>query len=233
MSAPKAGNPAKLSSSLASLFPAGVVAAELRGSADVSLLHPEEREHVARSAERRVRDFAGGRLCARRALGELGIHGFALHSGEDRCARWPDGVIGSITHTKDFCAAVVVPRRRQQSVGIDAEVIERVTAPMRSMICTDAERDWIATLPAPEQALVTALTFSCKEAFYKCQYTLSHQWLDFKDVCLVPEQTDLAAGRYTLQLIESVEALKPVGSRFEGRFLVDGPLILSAMAFPA
>lgn len=233
MPAPPADNPARLSPLLDALFLGGVVTAELRTTADVSLLYPEEREHVARSAERRVRDFAGGRLCARRVLGELDIHHFPLRSGEDRCALWPDAIVGSITHTKDFCAAVAAPRRLLQGIGIDAEVIKRVTPPMRSMICTDAERQWIATMEPDEQALVSALAFSCKEAFYKCQYTLSRQWLDFKDVCIVPEHTDLAAGRYTLQLIKHVEAVAAIGPLLEGRFVVDGPLIISSMAFLA
>ena len=104
---------------------------------------------------------------------------------------------------------------------------------MRGMICTDAEREWIDTLDEAGQALVTALAFSGKEAFYKCQYTLSRQWLDFKDVCILPEKSDLQSGRFVLQVIKHVEALAPVGSVLEGRFVVDGPLIVTAMSFAA
>lgn len=233
MTASPAGNPARLSPPLAGLFPDGVVAAELRTAVDVSLLLPEEHEYVARSAERRVRDFAGGRLCARRALAELDIHDFPLRAAEDRRALWPDGVVGSITHTREFCAAVVARQGSLRSLGIDAEVRDRVTAPMRGMICTEAEQVWIGTLPEAAQNLVSALAFSCKEAFYKCQYELSRQWLDFKDVSLVPEQTDLRDGLYTLRLHKPVAALASIGPLFSGRFIIEGPLIISAMAFKA
>ena len=225
------GNPASSSARLVSLFPVEVAAAELRGVADIALLYPEERKHVERSAERRIRDFSGGRLCARLALAELGVHNFPLCAGEDRRALWPSGIVGSITHTKGFCAAVAARCQIAQSVGIDAEVIERVTDPMLGMICTGEEQDWIHSLDSSGQTLATALAFSCKEAFYKCQYPLSRQWLDFTDVRLVPERTRLSEGRFALQLLKPVEALADKLDCLEGRFVVDGPLIISTMAF--
>ena len=51
---------------------------------------------------------------------------------------------------------------------------------------------WIRRCPLTWFALLAALIFSAKEAFYKAQYELTTQWLDFNDVTL-----DLAG--YTLR----------------------------------
>jgi 4'-phosphopantetheinyl transferase EntD len=59
-------NPAAHSPSIESLFLPGVAAAELCGPGDPELLAPEESVAVARAVPKRVREFAAGRLCARR-----------------------------------------------------------------------------------------------------------------------------------------------------------------------
>src|SRR5208282_3247294 len=100
-------NPAHLSVSLQSLFPAGVVGAELRAPGDASLLLPAEAEFLGRAVPKRVQEFAAGRLCARRALAEFGIVDFPVRTAHDRQPVWPEFLVGSITHTEGYCAAVV------------------------------------------------------------------------------------------------------------------------------
>ena len=73
-----AANPATLSATFASLFPSGVVAAELRAPGDASLLWPEEAASVANAVPKRIQEFAAGRLCARRALAAMGVAPTAL-----------------------------------------------------------------------------------------------------------------------------------------------------------
>jgi len=108
-------NPASLSPILAGLFPQGVVAAELREPADAALLLPEERQSCSGFGSKRLEEFAAGRVCARRALAELGIIGFPLPADDDRRPCWPRDVAGSITHTTGFCGAVVAGRDLRRS----------------------------------------------------------------------------------------------------------------------
>src|SRR5450759_5866149 len=51
-------NPAILSTTIASLFPSGVVAAELRAPGDASLLLPEEAASVSNAVPKRLQEFA-------------------------------------------------------------------------------------------------------------------------------------------------------------------------------
>src|ERR1700720_856307 len=121
-------NPATLSPPLSGLFPAGVVAADLREPGDPALLLPAEARYLGRAIPKRAREFAAGRLCARPALAELGILDVAIEVGDDRQPIWPDSMVGSITHTAGFCAAVVAERRVVGALGLDREAVGEVKA---------------------------------------------------------------------------------------------------------
>src|SRR5271170_2846494 len=100
-------NPANLSTKLGNLFPPGAVVADLREPGDPELLLPVEATYLGRAVPKRVQEFTAGRLCARRALAEFGIVDFPIKVADDRRPIWPDSMVGSITHTAGFCAAVV------------------------------------------------------------------------------------------------------------------------------
>jgi 4'-phosphopantetheinyl transferase EntD len=175
-------NPANLSSVLRNLFPPGVAVAELREPGDARLLYPAEAENLGGSVPKRVGEFAAGRLCARRALAEFGIGNFALRIGDSRQPLWPEHMIGSITHTAGLCAAVVAERGHLAAVGLDSEVVGDVPVEIWSTVCVPEEMAWLASLPDSARAAGVTLIFSAKEAFYKCQYPLVREWLDFHDV---------------------------------------------------
>ncbi len=189
-----APNPATLSAAVAELFPPGVAAAELRQPGDSSLLYPEEAAGIERAVPERAREFAAGRLCARRALAEFGIAGFALEMGLDRAPVWPGSMVGSITHTRGFCAAVVAERGRFRSLGLDVEAAGGVKRELWERICLPAELDWLESLPVRARGSAATLVFSAKEAFYKCQYPVTRERLRFADLCVsVPEPEAVGA----------------------------------------
>ena len=175
-------NPARLSTALSGLFPPGAIAAELREPGSPDFLFPAEARHLGRAVPKRIGEFAAGRLCARRALAEFGIRDFALEAAEDRQPVWPAAMVGSITHTDGFCAAVVAERRSMAALGIDTEVAGDVKVELWPSICLPPEMDWVHSLPQDQQAAAATLIFSAKEAFYKCQYPLARERLGFKDV---------------------------------------------------
>lgn len=191
-------SPAQLSAELSGLFPAAVVAAELTGSAPRTLLTPPELQSISHCAEKRIADFTRGRACARRVLSELGIQNFSLLAGEKREPIWPDGITGSITHTAGFAAAVAAPRSQIVSVGVDCEIIESVDEELWSRICTPAEQARLARVPAAERGRQAALIFAAKEAFYKCQFPVSRQWVGFEDVVIEPSDRPASAGSFRI-----------------------------------
>lgn len=166
---------------MAALFPPGVIVADLREPGDPALLLPEEAEHVQRAVEKRVREFAAGRVCARRALAELGVLAFAVKVGPGRQPLWPEGVVGSITHTAGYCAAAVALRQALRGLGLDSEIQGHVREELWPSICTAAETDWLRALAPAGQAVAAAAIFAAKEAFYKCQYPETREFLGFHD----------------------------------------------------
>jgi 4'-phosphopantetheinyl transferase EntD len=175
-------NPAVLSADFKALFPDGVAAAELRGAGDASLLMPAEAKCIGGAVQSRIQEFAAGRSCARLALSQFGIHDFPLAVGSDRQPAWPPSMVGSITHTADLCAAVVGEAARFVGLGVDSEVVGGVKPELWPKICVPRETAWLRSLPPLEQAPAAALIFAAKEAFYKCQYPATGEFLSFHDI---------------------------------------------------
>jgi len=214
------------------LFPEGTFAAELCGSGDASGLLPAEAAYVRDAAPKRQAEFAAGRWCARRALGYLGYIDFALLPRVDRSPDWPSGVVGSITHTDGYCAAVVADARRFQAIGVDAEIVGRVTEETWPQLFTAPDAAQIASAPAAERARLATIVFSAKEAFYKCQYALTEGWVGFLDVSIELAESDARAGTFTVRSaghLPMLDAIVPV----RGRFDVDAGLVLTGVSIAA
>jgi 4'-phosphopantetheinyl transferase EntD len=131
---------------LCTLFPRSVVATELRGTGHIDTLLPQERRDVENVVLKRAQEFAGGRRCARLALELAGINEFPLLRGLGGSPLWPSGIVGSITHTRDFCAAAIARNKDLRSIGVDAERIGRLSEQIWSSIFAEGELDWLFSL---------------------------------------------------------------------------------------
>lgn len=145
-------------------------------------LYPEEAKTIERAVAKRRHEFAAGRLCARRALAKLGVPAGPLVAGPDRAPAWPAGFVGSITHTADWCGVVVASATDLAGVGIDAEPDQGIEPDLWPRICSPRELAWIERHPVSDRGALARLVFSAKEAFYKCQYLITQQYLGFHDV---------------------------------------------------
>lgn len=182
-------------------------------------LAPGEEEAVAQAIERRRREFAAGRACAHRALGLLGAPVAALPAAADRTPQWPPGVIGSISHARDWCAAVVARAGALRGIGLDGErLITGERAEIFPFIARPAE--WAALGPLASEAdrqWAGTLLFCAKEAVYKAQYPVTGLALEFDDVEI---SFDVRAGAFTAL----VRARPPV---IAGRFAMEGDLMMA------
>jgi 4'-phosphopantetheinyl transferase EntD len=223
-------NPASLSTSLLELFPQGALAAELRGGADPGALYAEEARHVKKAVRKRVEEFAAGRLCARLLLSEFGIHDFPIEVGAHRQPLWPETLVGSITHTTGFCAAVAAPKKCLRSVGIDTEITGSVQTGLWRGVCTSAETAWLRTLPESDQRAAATLIFSAKEAFYKCQFALTQEFLGFHDVSVELPSWGGKRGAFRILANHKIELDGSAALPLQGQYLFHEQFITSAMA---
>jgi 4'-phosphopantetheinyl transferase EntD len=225
-------NPANLSPALSRLYPPGVVAADLRGPGDPTLLLPAETKYLGRAVPKRVREFAAGRLCGRRALAEFGIVDFAVEVADDRQPIWPASMVGSITHTAGFCAAVVAERELVAALGLDSEVVGDVNAEIWSRVCVPVESASVRALPTSQQAAAITLIFSAKEAFYKCQYPIAQERLDFQDV-RVEAAWGASDGLFRIHATRSIAMCMRTAMPMQGRFLFHEEFVTAGLGLAA
>jgi 4'-phosphopantetheinyl transferase EntD len=226
-------NPATLSSSLSSLFPPGAVAADLREPGNPELLLPAEAMYLGRAVPKRVQEFTAGRLCARRALAEFGMVDFPIKVADDRQPIWPDSMVGSITHAAGFCAAVVAERLRAGGLGLDSEVVGDVNPEIWSSICVPFETAWIRSLPASEHAAAVTLIFSAKEAFYKCQYPMARERLNFHDARVEAVAWGATGGAFRIHATRSIRIAKFSALPMQGRYLYHAGFVTAGMGLAA
>lgn len=176
---------------LTQLFPAGVKGA----LSDPQKLGPglmaSEKPAIANARAARQTEFVAGRRAARRAMAALGLAPAPIPAGPDRAPIWPTGVIGSISHTREVCVAVVALESAARSLGVDVEFATSLEPDLMAQICSPLEQ---SRIEGPEMALHAKLIFSAKEATYKAQYPLTGQLIGFDhlDVTL-----DLENNRFT------------------------------------
>ena len=230
---PEGLNPARLSAELAALFPPGVCAAELAGDAPPALLTEPELKSISHCSEKRIRDFTAGRLCARRALEELGLVGFSLLPASDRQPAWPASVIGSITHTAGYSAAVAARRGALQGLGVDAETIAAVHAELWPRVLGAEELARLNALPAARRGTAAALAFAAKEAFYKSQYPLTGEWLEFEDIAIESQDWHLPRGGFRVRPRRALRLAAHTAAALVGCFRVHGEFVTCGVALGA
>ena len=135
------------------------------------------------ATQKRQREFLAGRWCAEEALQRLGAGSTHVAMAEDRAPIWPDGVVGSITHTGNFAAAAVAWAADIAGVGIDSEEII-VPAAARDIadICMVDEAMLFEPAHGRSFCEFCTLVFSAKEAVFKCLFPLTRKFLEFSDV---------------------------------------------------
>jgi 4'-phosphopantetheinyl transferase EntD len=209
------------------------VVRERRSPGDASELLPSEAAFVKKAVPKRVSEFAAGRACAKSALAALGVHDVALHPAADRQPLWPAGFIGSITHTRGLCVAAVAARSSILAVGLDSEIIGAPTPDIWSTICGDEELAWVGLLPAGDRPAAVTLLFSAKEAFYKCQYPLVGEWLDFHDLSIAVNDWGRTQGSFTASATRSIRFARHADLPIQGRYVFHDQFVSAGLSVPA
>ena len=145
---------------------------------------------------------------------------------------WPDGVVGSITHTKDFAAAAVASTADAISLGIDTERIMS-EAQARQVCGTVAWPVELAHARAVGMSRLEALTlvFSVKETVFKCLYPRIGRMFDFHDVRVVNVHGH--ARSFVARIVRTLSAEFPASSLVHGRFHLDGHWVHTGMCLAA
>ncbi|GIF20362.1 4'-phosphopantetheinyl transferase [Paractinoplanes tereljensis] len=200
------------------LLPSGVAWSERFDDEVAEALYPSEEQVIAKAVPKRRREFTTGRWCARQALHQLGVPPAPILPGERGAPGWPQGIAGSITHCEGYRAAVVAHLDAYASVGVDAEPNEPLPPGVLDAISLPEERAQLSAFAWDR------LLFSAKESIYKAWFPLARRWLDFTEARVELRED----GTFSAKLLVD----GPV-SGFEGRWLADTGLLLTAVTVPA
>lgn len=146
--------------------------------------NPKELELLPKQcATKRKTEFILGRAAGHRGLKALGAsEGGVIGKAKGGEPLWPNGFVGSISHTTGAALAVVGLADQFASLGADLERIDRkVKREILEKIALPAERAWV-TSDKTQQALRTLLLFSAKESGYKALFPLTKKYMGFKDL---------------------------------------------------
>jgi 4'-phosphopantetheinyl transferase EntD len=211
------------------ILPAGVACAEAFTDPSDVMLFPEEEALVAKAVDKRRREFATARDCARRALAILGVTPTPILTGERGAPQWPSGFVGSITHCAGYRAAAVARARDMLTIGLDAEPDQVLPDGVLDLISLRDERARLGDLAAAAPGTNwDRLLFSAKEAVYKAWFPLTRRWLGFEDADITINPAD---GTFEARLlVASPEVGGSPLAGFTGRWLASDGLILTTIA---
>lgn len=201
-----------------------------------AFLYPQEQAVVSRAVGRRRREFRAVRHCARRAMRELGCAPVPLLPGERGMPLWPPGVVGSMTHCPGYRAAAVGHVGDLIAIGVDAEPHDMLPPDVMVHVALREEQARLTELATvAEEICWDRVLFCIKEATYKAWFPLTRSRLGFRDVAvrISSDTSGAATGDFCVRVLVAGQSTagEPV-TRFSGRWLVGGGLVLAAVATP-
>ncbi|HEX7303377.1 4'-phosphopantetheinyl transferase family protein [Lentzea sp.] len=211
---------------LEQLLPPPIAAVERYDDDQPADLFPEEEALVAKAVPKRRSEFGSARACARDAMRRLGVEPVAILSGPKREPQWPEGLVGSLTHCAGYRAAALARVTDFRTIGIDAEPHAPAPEGVLDAIAVRAELDRMPRLTAEDPKICwDRLLFSAKESTYKAWFPVTRRWLGFEDADI----TLAADGTFHSRILLPDS---PVAG-FDGRWLVQGDVLVTAIAVPA
>lgn len=208
---------------ISGLFPDGVLTLVEHRDNWPTDLAPAERNQLGDVCGKRLAEFAAGREQARRLIAAITGTAEPLLVGDYRQPLWPDGIIGSISHSDDFCAVAVAARESISDLGIDVEPMGALNPEVEDVVLTEAEM----TATEGQQSWVRKLIFSIKESNYKCCYHMVKAYIDFKQCEVKLNHSDQS---YRAAILCNNSDGEPLSIQVKGRWMVEsGHLFTSAI----
>lgn len=189
-------------------------------------------ESLHRAVLKRQVEFLAGRVCAQQAIERLTGHKPAtIPSQPDRAPGWPKGIVGSITHTTGYAAALVASATYYYGIGIDCEgILTADNLKLQRHICVPHELQDLHTAHstwAPE--LLLTLIFSAKESLFKCLYPQVQTYFGFCAARLVA--LDSEQHTFVIELTRDLHANLPAHHRWTGHFIRHKRLLMTAILY--
>ncbi len=144
---------------IADLFPDCVATACMRIGHSTGELYPQELALIPKAIDKRRCEFAAGRACAREALGAIGYAPMPILQAASRAPLWPDGILGTISHSHTWAGAAVTRADQLAGIGLDIETVGRVSMNIARKVLTGAESALFQSLREEDQKALSRPSF--------------------------------------------------------------------------
>ena len=186
---------------------------------------------LRRAARTRQIEYLAGRHCVRQALRGCAPEAadIVVGIGMQREPLWPEGVIGSITHSHGFASAAVAASSHVRALGIDVERVLSTEEAQRVAPGIVAVDELAQLQRGTGWALPLAVTvaFSAKEVIFKSLHAEVGRYFDFLDARI--DRIKLQTGHFEACLAVALTQRLGSGFPLTGRFLVEDGMVSTAM----
>ena len=147
-------------------------------------LHATEKKYVEGAVAKRQAEFSTGRILAARAIRELGCPGQPILKGESHEPIWPLGIVGSISHSSEFCIVALARETVCGGIGIDIEECDSSVREIADIVLRPEELDDAFDQKGAELDNAIRLAFSAKESVFKATFAQVKRFIEFEEVRL-------------------------------------------------
>ncbi|MFC3033668.1 4'-phosphopantetheinyl transferase [Pseudoalteromonas fenneropenaei] len=144
-------------------------------------------DKLKNAVAKRRGEYLAGRICAQAVLAQLQQPPTQIASGEDRAPIWPQGVVASITHSKNIAiAAGFISQVSNAGLGIDVEHLmkDKQELELQRHILAPGEEALHKELGKHFSHPLT-LIFSAKESIFKALYPSVRKFFGFEAARLI------------------------------------------------
>ncbi len=166
------------------------------------------------ASNKRKSEFLAGRFCASTAIKHLlGIH-CSVGIGENRQPIFPDGIIGTISHTDEVAMCAVASSNIYSNLGIDIEhwFTHKVANDVKSIVVNREEQSLLLDTDYDFLKLIT-IAFSVKESLFKAIYKEVGRYFGFEAARIV--DIDPKRQKVVLMLTETLSPTMTAERYFE------------------
>jgi len=178
-----------------------------------------------RAVVKRKAEYVAGRYLAKLCLAELGIDSTVVTISQQRAPKWPEGVMGSISHSNTKAICVIQQQHNSwQGLGIDIEqrLTDTTAQSIKNTITNETEQALIQVYCSDFSEGLTVI-FSAKESLFKALYPQVNAYFDFLDA----EVTAMVGDAITLTLNKDLTPRLSSGCQFNVQFCVQGTEIMT------
>lgn len=182
-----------------------------------------------RAVDKRKSEFLAGRYLAKVTLQTLGESSYHVPIGLNREPIWPEGILGSISHSSNIAQCIIAYGQKYQFIGLDIEhwITQPVANNIANTIITDTS-EYASFIPYLQLNEALTIIFSAKESLFKAIYKYVGEYFDFSAAQIT--SGSFADKKLTLTLIKDLSPTMQSGKEFQCTYIIKNDYVVTQIA---